>query len=884
LQTKVSPKSIHAELQTILRRQEGLTKYTQLTLESSDFEALLDDTINLVSEVMDVDCSALLEWSSEEHHRVFQAGIHWNGDELIRERMISGIKSLAEYTLRMGQPVIVKNLSLESRFQDSAMLYQLGLNSVLSVIVPLVGKPFGVMAVCKRQPSNFSKIDADYLQSVANVLASAILRIRSETELHFSHDQLAVILEGAADGILVQGKNHELVFGNQAAAEMMGLATQEELMSTPLEALLQKFNIKDDAGNPFKLEQLPSRLVFQGEPEASAVIRFNERDSSQEYWALVKSRPILDQDEQVVMSVSVLHDITQLKQDEKAQLFLAEAGKILSSSLDYSATLNSVARLATNKLADWCAIDVIEDDDVVHHLVVAHSDPEKVSQAQELIQRYPTDWNAPSGVPKVIRTGQAEFYREINDDMIQNIGGDSEQLSFVKQMNFHSAMIMPLIARGQTFGAITLIWAESKRRYSDTDLILAEELARRASAAIDNARLLREAQQMNTELEVRVNKRTEQLHSLIATLRSEIEERQRTEEELHRSETILSTLFESAPDGHVLVDMDGNIVRVNAQVEALFGYHRGELLHKPVEYLLPERYRTRHVLHRLTYMTEPRLRTMGAGLELSARRKDGSEFLVEILLNPVRTESDTLVIAAIRDISERKQMEAELAEVQRRLIENIEAERLSLAQDLHDGPIQDLYGISYSLNALEQNLDEVIIDNGLKEALDTSKKMSQQVIDYLRSISGELRPPALAPYGLEKAIRAHIETIQQANPELEVELNLAPDGQMLPERIRLALYRIYQSAVRNVIRHAQAKRLVVRLAIDGSRVQLEVDDDGCGFELPSHWVVLARSGHFGLVGTYERVKALGGEMKIKTAPGKGTSIQVILTLSQFVDE
>ena len=442
---------------------------------------------------------------------------------------------------------------------------------------------------------------------------------------------------------------------------------------------------------------------------------------------------------------------------------------------------------------------------------------------------------------------------------------------------------MPLINRGQTFGVITLVWAESKRRFTETDLILAEELARRASVAIDNARLYREAQRVNSELEARVTKRTEQLHSLIETLRSEIEERKKAEDDLHKSETILATLFEAAPDGHVLMDTDGYIVRMNAQVEELFGYQRNDLIGKSIETLLPERYRTRHVLHRLNYLNEPHLRTMGAGLELSARRRNGSEFAVEVMLSPVRTENETLVIAAIRDISERKEMEAELAEVQRRLIENIEAERLSRAQELHDGPIQDLYGISYSSNAMDQGLEGIIGDNGLKEALDTSKQMTQQVIDFLRSISGELRPPALAPYGLEKAIRAHIETIQQANPELDVELDLVPDGQVLPERIRLTLYRIYQSAVRNVIRHAKAKKLNVRLVMDDSQIQLAVEDDGCGFELPSHWVVLARSGHFGLVGTYERVQAMGGDLKILTAPGEGTLFQVILPRAKLTE-
>jgi two-component system, NarL family, sensor kinase len=151
-----------------------------------------------------------------------------------------------------------------------------------------------------------------------------------------------------------------------------------------------------------------------------------------------------------------------------------------------------------------------------------------------------------------------------------------------------------------------------------------------------------------------------------------------------------------------------------------------------------------------------------------------------------------------------------------------------------------------------------------------------QVIQALRSISRELRPPALAPYGLEKAIRSHAETLQQAHPDLKVHLELDTDGQALPEGTRMALFRIYQTAITNVIRHARATQAEVRFNVDPEHVQLEIQDNGCGFQVPDRWIELARQGHMGLVGAAERAEAAGGKLQVESRPGKGSLIRVIV--------
>ncbi len=338
------------------------------------------------------------------------------------------------------------------------------------------------------------------------------------------------------------------------------------------------------------------------------------------------------------------------------------------------------------------------------------------------------------------------------------------------------------------------------------------------------------------------------------------------------SQTMFEGLFEAAPDAIVLVDGEGRIRRVNRQAELMFGYSRRELLNKPVEALLPPRFREHHVAHRSAYLAEPRQRPMGAGLELYGLRKDGTEFPVDIVLSPLQTDDQLFVVSVIRDITERKEMEAELAEVQRRLTDSLEAERLHMAQELHDGPIQDLYAISYRLTELAPGLP----DEAGAEQMAAIQATLQQVLRTLRAISVELRPPALAPFGLEKAIRSYVEEFQKAHPELDVQLDLMPDGQTLPEPARLAMFRIYQQALNNVVHHAEASLVAIRLKLDAQQVTLEIQDNGHGFRLPSRRIMLVRQGHLGLAGIAERVEAIGGRLDIVTAPGEGTLIRVVV--------
>ena len=141
---------------------------------------------------------------------------------------------------------------------------------------------------------------------------------------------------------------------------------------------------------------------------------------------------------------------------------------------------------------------------------------------------------------------------------------------------------------------------------------------------------------------------------------TDVTERKRAEAALQQNARLIERLFEYAPDAIVVIDHDGTLAHLNAQVESIFGYRRDELLGKPVEVLLPERFREQHVRHRGTYIAQPRMRSIGAGLDLWGQRKDGSEFPLDIMLSPMESDGRGMVIAIVRDITERKKAEQRL--------------------------------------------------------------------------------------------------------------------------------------------------------------------------------------------------------------------------------
>ena len=695
------------------------------------------------------------------------------------------------------------------------------------------------------------------------------------TNHSISREQLSFVLDRIAEGVTVQDCQGRLVYANDIAAQWLGFENRTALLNTPLTKVTDKFQIFGEDDQPFPLEQLPGRRVIEGEGEASAILRFRILATGAERWSMVRASPIYDAHNQIEYAVNIFQDVTDFKTGEQNLRFLAEISDMLAQSMDYETVLANIANLAVKSLADWCAIHLVEENGEIVQLAVAHKDPAMVKIVLELQENYPPDPTASRGVYKALHTGEEQYFPEISDDGLKALARDPAHYEKMRSLGLYSAIVLPFEARGHILGAVTLVWSESQHRYGQREIVLGKEFARRAAQAIDNVRLYQESHKLNAKLENQVNKRTAQLEQIIDRLRTEIVERQKVEKDLQRNEALFSDLFELSPDAIFLVNWGGRIVRANAQAAVMFGFDPAEIHNQPIDLLLPERFRSNHVGHRKKYQEMPQRRAMGADLELYGRRKNGDEFPVDVMLSPIQIEDEWLNISVVRDITDQKRTQVELSEVQHQLMDTFEKERLIIAQELHDDAIQELFSISYELaeiqNDLAPNEDEKVA-----QKLRDAHQMAQHVIQGLRNLSRELRPPALAPFGLEHAILGHLEQFHELHPDIEIHTELTPDSQFLDEKLRLALYRIYQNAVSNIARHAYAKNLWVRLALKGQQVTLEIKDDGIGFDLPKRWVEFARKGHLGLVGTRERVEAIGGKLIIATKPGKGTRIQVIV--------
>lgn len=225
-------------------------------------------------------------------------------------------------------------------------------------------------------------------------------------------------------------------------------------------------------------------------------------------------------------------------------------------------------------------------------------------------------------------------------------------------------------------------------------------------------------------------------------------------------------------------------------------------------------------------------------------------------------------LAEIQNIT-RHDWGTELVEVRSLMLESRERERLRLAQELHDAPIQDLYGLIYQLDELH----DAVKDEAGNELLDGFQQTITRIINNLRAMCGELRPPSLSPFGLEVAIRDHVEKFREQNPDIQVHMHLMRDQQVLSDSLRLGLFRIYQQAMANVARHSNATEVFIRFGWDDEDITLEVQDNGIGFELPQQWIELVRQQHFGLMGVAERVESMHGHLEVISVPGGGTTIR-----------
>ncbi|AKJ08182.1 PAS domain S-box-containing protein [Archangium gephyra] len=236
------------------------------------------------------------------------------------------------------------------------------------------------------------------------------------------------------------------------------------------------------------VEALRLRKVFELEH------RVRRHDGKYRHMS-VRGVPVVTEDGRVREWVGIHIDITEQRRSEASASFLARASALLSTSLDYEATLAHVARLVVPTLADWCAVDLLSADGGLERVAAAHHEPEKVGLVHEVLRHFELDWNAPRGLPKVLRTGETEWLPTVPEFFFDAGARDEHQTRLLHELGLGSYLCVPLLSRGRILGALTLVYAREGREYEEWELRLAEDLARRAASSVDNARLFREAKE-----------------------------------------------------------------------------------------------------------------------------------------------------------------------------------------------------------------------------------------------------------------------------------------------------------------------------------------------------------------------------------------------------
>ena len=652
----------------------------------------------------------------------------------------------------------------------------------------------------------------------------------------------------------------QIQYMNKAAISLLG----EPDKNMKLEEWPRTFGLYlDDGQVPFPEEKLPILRVLHGETvEDAEEIVLRKNGDEHRLWIAMSAEILRDENGNTEGAIALIRDITYRKQIELSRertTKRTEAIYRLSRSLaEAGHDLNKITRMAVdfaaNEIGDFSFLTLLNSNGDKLRITAFH---DTSSTGQALLRKFlvPGEEFDPAQflTGGVIRSGEPVLIPSIPSEQLQAISLPSFK-EFIHEMGIKSVLIVPLVGRSGVVGTLNVLRHGESKPLNVEDQAFLTDTAYRIALAIENCRLF------------------ESLHS-------EITERLSAKQALDLSEARFRSIFEFVTVGIKVLDLDGKILQTNQAFQSMIGYTEEELVGNHFfKFLHSEDVPQASKLFR-------DVKLHGTSSFLFAHRalhKDQSIVWVKTVFTVIKDANDkerpAFVVGILENITEQKRIELEIAELNSRLQNSMELERLRLAQELHDNPMQSLYSAIYRIEELRSTADPE-----LKEALGDVKQHIQNVLQDLRATAKELRPPTIFNFGLENAIRSHANDVLEKHPNLSIYLSLAHDRQILPEKVRLALFRIFQQSLANVLRHAKATEVHVRFSFDAEEAHLEITDNGKGFEVPSNWIEFVRQGHYGLAGSAERANALGGSFRVKSNPGSSTTIQVTIPWKDSTD-
>jgi PAS domain S-box-containing protein len=429
----------------------------------------------------------------------------------IRRRRREGDQEASEtlQVLRTGRSILVTDVRGADApdLDDSqrASVRRLGPRSYLIVPLRARGRVIGSLTLLSTSEGrHYRGQDVAFAETLGERFALAIDNARLFEAAERSLGLLDTLIATAPVGLAFLDTDRRYVRINQALAEMNGRRVEDHIDRRV-----------DEIPGPVgaQLAEIHREVIAAGEP------RLDREGSGETPGAPGETRhwissltPVRGLDGSTVVGVGVtVIDITerrallQAERDARVRAdFLAHAGAILDSSLDFEETLSNVANIAVPEIADWCAVSMLDESGGMREVATANVDPAKRAVARELSERYPPDPEAPTGTLAVAHSGETTFVREITDAMLVAGIAEPDRLDLVRRLGLRSLIIAPMAAGGRTFGTLTLANTETGRLFADADVQLAEELARRAGVAIENSRLYTERTRIAHTLQVRL--------------------------------------------------------------------------------------------------------------------------------------------------------------------------------------------------------------------------------------------------------------------------------------------------------------------------------------------------------------------------------------------
>jgi len=611
----------------------------------------------------------------------------------------------------------------------------------------------------------------------------------------------------------------------------------------------------DDGVTPYPEHKLPVKIALEGNVKENEEMILRKEGETEGAWISMSAQPLEREDGSIEGAITFIRDISYRKQIElsrrkhierteslyKLSHYITDAGNNLKN------LTQAVAKFTSEVIGDLSVL-VLRDSNDSHLRVVAFSDTDSTGHSlmRKLMVYSDQVDEERSMMAGVIKSAEPMLVPSIDPEQLKAITLPDLK-EYIDKVGIESILIVPLIGRSGVLGAISLSRHRGSQAFKVDDQSFLMDIAYRTALAIENCRLFE-------------------------SLRIEIAERLSTKQRLDSSEERFRAIFESTTLGIKVLDLDGNIIQTNAAFQTMLGYTSVEFF-------------GRHFSEFLFQADIPQALKLVKDLKVSgvtqylfehrAIHKNDSLIWVKTTFSPVKTGNGekkiAYIVGIVENVTEQKRIELQMKELRDRLQSNIELERLRLAQELHDNPMQSLYSVIYRIEELRSSADPHVVERLTKVTSEV-----QSVIDSLRATAQELRPPTIFDFGLENAIRSYVDDFSDKHPNLEISLSLAQDRQLLPEKIRLALFRIFQQALMNVVRHAEATKVKVRFAFDAEEVRLEISDNGKGFEVPLNWMEFVRSGHYGLAGASERVDSLGGILLVESKPGNTTRVTVAI--------